>query len=308
MRTLAVIVLNWNRETETRTCLRRLSSWRGLHPEIWVVDNGSVGGNVRGLQEEFPGATWILSETNLGFGGGNNLALRKVSSPYALLLNNDASIGEAAVEALVDALGNHPQLLAVGPAVLDEDGARGIQTAGGRDVAWNISTHWRVDDLPTENQIGDGLFEVDYVPGTAVVLRVAALRELGYLDESYFFGGELADLCERGRRQGLRAAVLVTAEARHDTGVASAWREKLYPYYILRNRFLFVRKLRRRLLVVLVPLWTAYGLLVIVRDALRGRLREAEILRLALIVGLLGRFGNRNDRVLAVLGRRDNGR
>lgn len=209
---------------------------------------------------------------------------------------------------MVEVLEDHPELLAVGPVVLDEDGERAIRTAGGRDVAWNISTHWRADDLPAENQIGDGLFEVDYVPGTAVVLRIAALRELGYLDESYFFSGELADLCERGRRQGLRAAVLVTAEARHDTGVASTWRERLYPYYILRNRFLFVRKLRRRLLVVLVPLWTAYGLLVIVRDALRGRRREAEILRLALIDGLLGRFGNRNDRVLAVLGRRDNGR
>ena len=179
--------------------------------------------------------------------------------------------------------------------------------AGGRDVAWNISTHWRADDLPAENQIGDGLFEVDYVPGTAVVLRIAALRELGYLDESYFFGGELADLCERGRRQGLGTAVLVTVEARHDTGIAATWREKLYPYYILRNRFLFVRKLRRPLLVILVPLWTAYGLLVILRNALGGRWREAKILGLALIDGLLGRFGNRNDRVAAVLGGRGNG-
>ena len=58
--------------------------------ETWVVDNASADGSLELLARDFPEVRVIASPVNTGFAGGNNLALRTVSTPYAVLLNNDA--------------------------------------------------------------------------------------------------------------------------------------------------------------------------------------------------------------------------
>jgi GT2 family glycosyltransferase len=55
-----------------------------------VVDNASVDGSRELLARDFPEVRVIASRVNTGFAGGNNLALRTVTTPYAVLLNNDA--------------------------------------------------------------------------------------------------------------------------------------------------------------------------------------------------------------------------
>ena len=55
-----------------------------------VVDNASVDNSRELLARDYPWVRVIASPTNLGFAGGNNLALRQVSTPFAVLLNNDA--------------------------------------------------------------------------------------------------------------------------------------------------------------------------------------------------------------------------
>jgi len=55
-----------------------------------VVDNASHDGSLALLAAQYPWARVVESARNLGFAGGNNLALRQISTPYAVLLNNDA--------------------------------------------------------------------------------------------------------------------------------------------------------------------------------------------------------------------------
>jgi GT2 family glycosyltransferase len=49
-----------------------------------------VDGSRELLARDYPEVRVIASPTNTGFAGGNNLALREVRTPYAVLLNNDA--------------------------------------------------------------------------------------------------------------------------------------------------------------------------------------------------------------------------
>jgi GT2 family glycosyltransferase len=55
-----------------------------------VVDNASTDDTASMLAREFPGVRVIRNHENLGFAGGNNVALRQVVTPYAVLLNNDS--------------------------------------------------------------------------------------------------------------------------------------------------------------------------------------------------------------------------
>lgn len=298
MTELSIVILNWNQIEATRESLRRCASFEALRPVIWVVDNGSEDGRAEALEHESPGVRLLRSERNLGYGGGNNLALRRIESGYVLLLNNDAGLGVVDLERLVRVLDRDQGVAAAGPLVVERERTGKVLSAGGRDISRHARTHLQPSDLQPGRLERDEPFAVDYVPGSVALLRVETLRQTGFLEESYFFGGELADFCRQAHGLGLAAMVQPLARAWHDTDQSSEMREALYPYYILRNRFLFIRRFRRRSLVPLFVFWSAWGLAAAARARTRGDRQRARLLMLSLADGLTGRFGGQNARVL----------
>jgi glycosyltransferase involved in cell wall biosynthesis len=87
-----VVVVNYNGAHLLPPCLRglRRQDLPAGSFETVVVDNASRDGSLELLARDFPEVRVIASPVNTGFAGGNNLALRQVSTPYAVLLNNDA--------------------------------------------------------------------------------------------------------------------------------------------------------------------------------------------------------------------------
>ena len=214
-----------------------------------------------------------------------------------LLLNNDAAIDEAAVERLLASLDTDPALGVVGPLLDDQSAGAGRLSAGGRDVSRYVVSRILVGPGEVDGPLADAVRPVDYVPGTVVLIRGDALRAVGLFDEAYFFSGELADFCRRARQQGFGSAVDLRARATHSLDRSAVLRGRLHAYYILRNRFLYIRKfhLERRLYAG----WAAYGAGLVLANLLRGRLPTARALGLGLVDGLRGRFGGQNERVLA---------
>jgi GT2 family glycosyltransferase len=87
-----VVIVNWNGERLLRSCLDALARQQTSHPFLtWVVDNASSDSSVELLRTEYPDVRVLQNDDNLGFAGGNNTALRQVTTPYAVLLNNDAT-------------------------------------------------------------------------------------------------------------------------------------------------------------------------------------------------------------------------
>jgi GT2 family glycosyltransferase len=88
-----VIIVNYNGAHLLPDCLHALARQHDDAPtfDTVVVDNASSDGSLELLAREFPWVRVIASPSNLGFAGGNNLALREVSTRYAVLLNNDAA-------------------------------------------------------------------------------------------------------------------------------------------------------------------------------------------------------------------------
>ena len=86
-----VVIVNWNGAHLLPDCLdgmRRQTG--GVAFETWVVDNDSHDGSVSLLRARYPEVRVLESGANLGFAGGNNVALGEITTPYAVLLNNDA--------------------------------------------------------------------------------------------------------------------------------------------------------------------------------------------------------------------------
>ena len=89
---VTVVVLNWNGAHLLGDCLRGLAAQDLPEGQLatWVVDNASTDGSLELLADQFPWVRAIANDSNDGFAGGNNLALREVATPFVALINNDA--------------------------------------------------------------------------------------------------------------------------------------------------------------------------------------------------------------------------
>jgi len=293
---LAVVILNWNQAVATIRCVEAVAAWTQIAPDIWVVDNASQDGDRDLITKQCPTAHVLASAGNLGYAGGNNLALRRIMSSRAdavLLLNNDAVIAEDQVQHLLTELETHPRLGVVGPLLDERCNHEHVFTTGGRDIARHLGTRheYAAADLPALIAT-HRLLDVDYVPGTVALVRVEVFRSVELFDEDYFFSGEMADLCRRARAQGWTSAICTRAWAKHEPGGGA--RSTLYRYYTLRNRFLYSRKYYPSRYALYACFWSAVGLAMAACSLVRSRPAEARAAWRALRDGLSGRFGNRN--------------
>ncbi len=292
---LDVVILNWNAPDDTLTCLHDLARWEATPLRLWAVDNASADDSVARIRTAFPHVAVLPSDRNLGFAGGNNLALRRAleaGATHILLLNNDATITESDLHRLMALLDAHPDLGILGPTLWDADAPERLLSAGGRDIVRHLVSHVR--ELPAEGEVRI----VDYVPGACVLIRAAALRQVGLFDADYFFGGEMADLCARAHRAGWASAVAGDARALHRVARSSRLRAQLHIYYVLRNRFLFIRKFYRRTRWRWMLFWAGYGLYMAMLALAHRQPRRARAILLGVIDGWRGRYGGQNARVL----------
>ena len=285
---LSAIILNWNSTAATIRLVKQVSQWHRLAPTIWVVDNASANDSVDQISLRCPGIRLLRSAANLGYAGGNNLAIKaalETESHAMLLLNNDAEIDEAGVTSLMQVMDATPTLGIIGPIINEFDGRRSILYAGGRNIAFHLNTR-----LEVASPSSQAVCAADYVPGAVVLIRREVFVKAGLLDERYFFSGEIADLCLRARRCGFECAVVTRVIAQHNTHLADDRRKTLYAYYSLRNRLLYVRKFRYWLLLA----WSFIYWGMAARNLLVGRLAAARVIWLAWSDGIRGKFGNRN--------------
>jgi GT2 family glycosyltransferase len=291
---IAVVILNWNQPEAIATCLKAICAWRRLRPEIWVVDNAS--NPPLELKEPCPLKVHILrSEVNRGFAGGNNMALSAImqtQADAALLLNSDAKIAEIDAEYLVSTISAEPGIGVAGPCLVEQRASgQSIANYGGRDIARHANT--RLARRPTD---GLPFFDVDYVPGTVALFSAAMLKATGVFEEEFFFSGEQADLCVRARKAGFRCVTAPGAVAIHEPDTASPLRNTLYPYYTLRNRFLYIRRHSGRRKPLHFLCWTCRGAAMVMLALLQCCFARARAIFWALNDGLKGHFGNRHDR------------
>lgn len=90
---LSIIIINYNTFTLTSKCIASIhEKLRDVEYEIVLVDNASVECDPRLFTQQFPDIKLVISETNTGFTGGNNLGIAHATGDYLLLLNSDTEL------------------------------------------------------------------------------------------------------------------------------------------------------------------------------------------------------------------------
>lgn len=196
---LSVVIVSYNTRAVLGDCLASLfdaARAASLSTEVIVVDNASSDGSADFVAAEYPAARLVRNARNLGFAAANNQGLARARAPFCLLLNSDAFIGTAALRAGVDLLRGGPEIGLVGVRIDNPDGS--LQAAHGTfPTLWgDICLSLGADRLIARSKLADRhTGPVDWVHGACMFARVAALRQVGPLDERFFMYSEEVDWC-----------------------------------------------------------------------------------------------------------------
>ena len=198
---VTVILVTYNSRTILRESLPRLA---GL-PHLVVVDNGSSDDTVVTVRDIAPRATVIEAGANLGFGRANNLALERVATPYALLLNPDCLLQPGAIDALVAAARRYPDAAILAPKLYDAPGQLGLCY---RPASWKPQPKTLIDP--------EGDLCSDFLTGAAMLFDMQKMRrDVGFFDPWFFLYLEDDDLCVRTRRAGHSLVLVHDAVVMH---------------------------------------------------------------------------------------------
>jgi N-acetylglucosaminyl-diphospho-decaprenol L-rhamnosyltransferase len=242
---VAAVVVTYDALPWIEPCLDSLAG-----VETVVVDNGSSDGTLAFVRERYPDVRLVESE-NRGLGAGWNIGLRETTSTYALLLNADAWVVAGALDRLVAFAVTRPRAAVVGPRLLNPDGTL-QRSVRGFPTVWRLATEYLflrklAPGSSALNAFYAGGFDhdetrdVEVVMGACMLLRRAAVEEVGYCDEDYFLFSEETDWCFRFREADWEVVFFPGAECVHVRGAAHSGR--LYREN-LRGHLLFLTKHR----------------------------------------------------------------
>lgn len=264
---VVVSIVNHENRDLLRDCLASLPvACAGLDWEATVVDNASGDGSLEMLAADFPEIKVIANPVRLGFGANQNQVLRPLlASPdsprYVLVLNDDTVVEPRSVTAMVAALDADPAAAAVAPTITDTAG----RAAASRIAYPSAANAWRADWTEGTEPAHPG----GYLQGCCLLLRVAALAEVGPFDERFFLFYEDTDLSRRLAGAGWRLAVCTEAVVVH-VGHASVFKPDLAPVTPLqgrRSRYLYFCKYEGKARAEAI---TAVGRVLLLVRALRS--------------------------------------
>ena len=252
---VSIIILNWNGLRDTLECLESVYKLDYPNFEVIVVDNGSTDGSVTVIREKYPQVILIENKENLGYAGGNNIAMQyamKQDADYVWLLNNDIVVESDSLSKLLGTSESRPQIGLASPVVYYFNNPEMIQFCGSyvdfknKTIVYPEDKNLHIDD--------------DFIDGENVCLWAAALlikknivEKIGYFEEKFFAYWEDTEYSVRALKSGYRNAVCTSAKVYHKTPKrqypgAGIKRVPYYYYFMTRNMYYLGNKYFRSFL------------------------------------------------------------
>lgn len=182
---------------------------------VIVVENGSEDDSAAWLAENLKDSRikLLVSEKNLGFGGGNDLGAGSASAEFVFFLNSDATLEPGGLALMVERL-NDPTVGVVGSAIYLPSGELQPNVFGLFPTPSRILSRRAASSSDSP--------EPDWVSGAAMMVRRAEFLDLKGFDERLFMYMEDVDLCKRYRDRGLRVVREPSAKVVHLGGGSKA--------------------------------------------------------------------------------------
>lgn len=227
MKDVSILIVHYNTPGLLRQTLKGIrSAAPTVACETIVIDNNPHLRIAERVRKEFPEVRVVVSEKNLGFGGGMNLAMEHAQGRYFLVFNPDIALFPGAIEKLVAFMDSHPDVGIAGPRLANPD--RSLQQSCYRFAPPSVILYRRIPwlrALPRARRAVENYLmaewdhgevrDVDYLLGAALMVRREAVAQVGKFDPAFFMYFEDQDWCRRFWKHGWRVVYCPQAQMIH---------------------------------------------------------------------------------------------
>lgn len=237
---LSIVITNYKTPGLLKLCIESIrKSLPEDYYEIIVVDGESEEETQEMILDFLPQVKFIPFSKNVGFPRLVNAGLRKMdsSSLFVLILNADIINDDGSIQKMIDYMEKNSDIGIIAPKLLSFNNdiqfscfrfytpwiilcrrtALGRTKWGERILADFLMKDW---DRKTTR-------DVDWVQGSAMVVRREAINKVGLMDERFFMYFEDVDWCRRFWENGYRVVFYPEAAMYHYHGQASASKKGL---------------------------------------------------------------------------------
>jgi len=260
---IAGIIVNYRTAELTLRVARSLrNEMKALAPSrLYIVDNDSADGSTMlfrqaAAQEGWDDVEILQAPRNGGFGYGINQAVRKAAElrdppEYFYILNSDAFVDPGSLLRLVSFVDEHPEAGLAGSHIHAPDGSSQVaafrfpslwselESSANFGVLTNLLRK-HVVSLP----VPESSCEVEWIPGTSMLIRRSTFEKAGLFDEGFFLYFEEIDFCRSARLVGCKAYYVADAPITHIGSVSTGMgdRTRRMPAYWFASRRRYFRK------------------------------------------------------------------
>ncbi len=203
---IAVVILNWNGEKLLEQFLPSIVKY-SPEADIYLADNASTDDSVSYVKAFFPSVKIIKNDSNLGFAGGYNEALKSVDAAIFALVNSDIEVTENWLKPIIETFENEPNTAIIQPKILDYKRKEYFEYAGAAggfiDKFGYPYCRGRIfDTLEKDNGQYNDNCEIFWASGACFFIRSSVYKELKGFDADFFAHQEEIDLCWRAINNG----------------------------------------------------------------------------------------------------------
>lgn len=253
---VSVIIVNHNGGPLLAECVRSVLA-SNVPVDVIVGDNASTDGSLIDLRLAC-GGDWRLQivehPANLGFAEANNRALALARHDFILFLNPDCLVEPDTLARMLELFERDPRIGMAGCLICNPDGSeqsgcrRSIPTPWRTFVKLSGLDRFALRDarfrsyLHAGEPLPDSAVPVEAISGAFMMVRRAAIEDIGPMDEGYFMHFEDLDWCLRFQKAGWKVLFEPRVKIMHVGGVCSASRPIAVEYHKHRGMARFYRK------------------------------------------------------------------
>ncbi len=242
---VAVILLNYPDAPrgDLAACVASLDAQR--YPSdrwtLFIVNNGVSEEERRQAQRLAPRARLLDNERNLGWGAGNNRAVRvavEEGFDCCVMLNIDVVAEPDWLARLVEAAEQRPDVQILQSKILLHGTTR-VNSLGNRIQFLGFGYCY---GYGREDAACRPLASVDYASGAAMLVKRRVFERVGLFREEYFMYYDDVEFCWRARVAGCRIGLAVSSVCYHKYSFQARLR---FLYHLERNRLLTLLTLEK---------------------------------------------------------------
>jgi GT2 family glycosyltransferase len=232
-----VVIPTWNRSALLAKVLADLGRQTYPIERVIVVDNGSTDDSA--VVAARAGAEVIGLGTNVGFAAAVNRGIKRTTSDWIGVLNNDVALEPDWLARLMSALESSDSWFATGKLL---DASAHDRIDGTFDALCRGGCAWRCGHGRLDSELWSQPRNIQLAPFTAAVFRSDLFRRVGLLDEQFESYLEDVDFGLRCAALGLTGSYVPEAIAYHaGSATLGRWHPETVRK-IARNQLLLVAK------------------------------------------------------------------